>query len=198
MNQQVDAFLIANSFITSDTLDKTKHNSISASGDGNLSFSNGLNVNYTSANRFLYSSAGVQARSCLLANDIRLFSPDPAVFISNLKIITPAIDVFGNIRLAFQNNSSLSFDALFEFTNMDAVLFSGSVSGKIGISEKMNLGVSFGTNDQLQGIEYFWYPVQRKWVDLSIFYSVNSLSVGLLRMPVGGTTFNISFKREMF
>ncbi|MBI5009629.1 MAG: hypothetical protein HZB98_08285, partial [Bacteroidia bacterium] len=197
LNQQVDAFIIANSFITSDTIDKTTHNSISASGDGNISFSNGLNVNYNSDNRFISSSAGIQARNSLLANDIRLFSPDPAVFLSNLKIITPAIDLFGNVMLSFQNNSSISFDALFEFTNMDAVLFSGSVSGKIGISEIMNLGISFGTNDQLKGIEYFWYPVQRKWLDLNLFYSVNKLSVGFLRMPMSGTTVNISYIREI-
>jgi hypothetical protein len=76
-------------------------------------------------------------------------------------------------------------------------LFSGSVSGKIGISDIMNLGVSFGTNDQLKGIEYYWYPVQRKWVDLNLFYSVNKLSVGLLRMPLSGTTFSISYLREI-
>lgn len=198
MNQQVDAFIIANSFITSDTIDRTTHTSISASGDGNLSFSNGLNIIYNSGNRFLYSSAGVQARSCLLVNDIRLFSTNPTVFFSNLKIITPAIDLFGNIMFAFQRNRTLSFDALFEFTNMDAVLFSGSVSGKIGISETMDLGISFGTNEQLKGIKYFWYPAERKWMDLRLLYSVNSISIGLLKMPMSGTTFNVSFRRELF
>ncbi|HBQ84527.1 MAG: hypothetical protein A2X05_00215 [Bacteroidetes bacterium GWE2_41_25] len=196
MNQQVDVFLIANSFITSDTIDKTTRNSISASGDGNVSFSNGFNIEYNSENRFLYSSAGVQARSCLLANDIRLFSPDPTVLIPNLKIITPAIDVMGNILFTFKRNCNLSFDALFEFTNMDAVLFSGSVTGKIGISEIMDLGISIGANDQLKGIKYFWYPAQRKWVDIRLNYSDNSFSAGLLKMPLSGTTINISFRSQ--
>ncbi|HUX94704.1 MAG TPA: hypothetical protein VMV47_03145 [Bacteroidales bacterium] len=198
LNQQVDIFLIVNSFISSDTIDRSTRNSFSASGDGNLTFSNGFNIEYRSENRFLYSSAGVQARSCLLTNDIRLFSSNPAVFISNLKIITPAIDLIGNIKFSFKRNTTLSLDALFEFTNMDAVLLSGSVTGKIGISEVMDLGISFGANDQLKGIKYFWYPVQRKWVDIRLYYKVNSFSFGLLKMPMSMTTFNISFIREIY
>jgi hypothetical protein len=197
LNQQVDAFIIANSFITSDTIDNTTRNSISASGDGNISFSNGINIKYKSENKFLYSSAGVQARSCLLARDVRLFAPDPAVLLPNLKIITPAIDVMGNIMFAFRKNSTLLFDALFEFTNMKAVLFSGTVSGKLGISERINLGISFGSNDQLKGIKYFWYPAQRKWLDIRLYYSSMCFSAGLLKMPESGTTFSISFRKEI-
>jgi hypothetical protein len=197
LKQQFDVFLILNSFIIGDSIKKTSRNSISVSGDGNLTFSNGFNIEYNTENRSFYSSAGVQARSCMLANDIRLFSPNPAVLIPNLKIITPAIDVMGNIMFTFKRNCNLSFDALFEFTNMDAVLFSGSVTGKIGISERADLGISFGTNDQLKGIEYFWYPAQRKWMDIRLNYSDSSFSVSLLKMPMSVTTFNISFRRDL-
>jgi len=120
------------------------------------------------------------------------------VLIPNLKIITPAIDIIGNILFTFKRNCNLSLDALFEFTNMDAVLFSGSVTGKIGISEIMNIGISFGANDQLKGMKYFWYPSQRKWVDIQVNYSKNTLAIGLLKMPLSGTTFNISLRREIF
>lgn len=198
LKQQFDIFLIANSFTTRDTLTKESSNSISATGDGNLSFSNGFRIKYTNENRSIFSSAGLQTRSCLLANDIRLFSPDPTVLIPNLKIITPALDVMGSLMFAFNKKSNLSFDSLFEFTNMNAVLFSGSVSGKIGISEIMDLVISFGTNDQLKGIRYFWYPAERKWMDIRLNYSYNWFSAGLLKMPMSGTTFNISYMREIF
>ena len=198
MNQQVDIFLIGNAFIINDTLDKDTYNSFSVSGDGNFTFSNGFNIEYRSSNRLLYSSAGAQARSCLLTNDIRLFSSNPFVLLSNMKIITPAFDLIGNISFDFKKNTVLSLDALFEFTNMDAVLFSGSVTGKIGLSETMDLGISIGTNDQIKGIEYFWYPVQRKWADFRVSYKLNCFSFGILRIPDSGTTFNISYKRDMF
>ncbi len=197
LKQQVDIFLIVNSFYLSDSIRTATRNSLSVSGDGNISFSNGLIVGYKNENRSFYSSAGVQARSCLLANDIRLFSSNPAALLPNVKIITPAIDVLGNIMLVFKRNTNLSFDALFEFTNMDAIIFSGSVTGKIGISEIMNLGISFGANEQLKGIEYFWYPAQRKWVDVMLNYSDNTITAGLLKMPLSGTTFNISYRRYL-
>ena len=40
----------------------------------------------------------------------------------------------------------------------------------------MNLGISFGANEQLKGIEYFWYPAQRKWVDVMLNYSDNTIT----------------------
>ena len=198
LKQQIDIFLIANSFTSRDTVTKASRHSISASGDGNLSFSNGLSIKYANDNRTFFSSAGVQSRSCLLANDIRLFSPDPTVLIPNAKFITPAIDVMGNLIYAFNKKSNLSFDSLFEFTNMDAVLFSGSVSGKIGISELMNIGISCGINHQLKGVRYFWYPAQRKWVDIRFHYSDNNFSFGVMKMAMSGTTVNISYMREIF
>jgi hypothetical protein len=197
LKQQVDIFGIFNCFYLSDSINKPVRNSTSVSGDGNLSFSNGFVVGYKTENRSFYSSAGVQARSCLLVNDIRLFSSNFAVLISNLKIITPAIDVMGNIMFVFKKNSNLSFDGLVEFTNMDAVLFSGSMTGKIGISEILNLGITVGVNDQVKGIEYFWYPAQRKWVDVMLNFSDDSFSVGLLKMPLSGATLNISFRRYL-
>jgi len=197
LKQQFDVFFIANSFAQSDSQNENTHFHFSWSGDANLSFSNGFNIEYNTKNRSFHSLAGVQARSSLLVNDIRLFSPNPLVLIPNLKIITPAINVVGNSCYTFKRNANLSFDAIFEFTNMSAVIFSGSVTGKCVISEKMNLGISFGRTDQLKGIEYFWYPAQRRWVDIILNYSVNSLSVSLLEMPLSGITVNVSFKREI-
>jgi hypothetical protein len=103
----------------------------------------------------------------------------------------------GNMAVKVNRFCNLSLDAMFEFTNMDAVLFSGSATGMIAISEIIDLGLSVGSNDQLKGMKYFWYPSDRKWLDISIYYSDNSFSAGLLKMPVSGTTFNLSFRRYL-
>jgi hypothetical protein len=197
LKQQVDLFFIVNSFSFYDNINDRQSNGFAVSGDGNITFSNGFNIKYNTRNRLFSSSAGVQARSCLLANDIRNFSPNPSILLPNVKILTPAIDVMGNMGFSVNRNCDLSIDALLEFTNMDAVLFSGSVTGNIELSEAMILGISLGANHQLKGKEYFWYPSDRKWVDISLNSSGNSFSAGLLKMPESGTTFNISYRRYL-
>jgi hypothetical protein len=197
LKQQIDLFFILNSFDFYENTKNRQDNGFSISGDGNITFSNGFKINYKPGNGKFHTSSGVQARSCLLANDIRNFAPNPSLLLPNLKIITPAIDVLGDFGFSVNRNSTFSLNALFEFTNMDAVLFSGSMTGNIEISEKMYLGISFGANDQLKGMKYFWYPSDRKWVDISLNYLDNSFGAGLLKMPVSGTTFNLSFRRYL-
>jgi len=197
LKQQVDLFFIVNSFSFYDNINDRQSNGFAVSGDGNITFSNGFNIRYNTRNRTFSTSAGVQARSCMLANDIRNFSPNPSILLPNVKIITPAIDVMGNMAVKVNRFCNLSLDVMFEFTNMDAVLFSGSATGMIAISEIIDLGLSVGSNDQLKGMKYFWYPSDRKWLDISIYYSDNSFSAGLLKMPVSGTTFNLSFRRYL-
>ena len=194
LNQQLDIFLILNSFHLNDSIkDKEKTHS----GDGNLSFSNGFNFDYYSENRTFFSSLTFQARSCLLPKDIRLFSPNPAVLLSNIRFITPAIDAISNTVVNINDKTSLSVIAMLEFTNKDAILFSGSLSAKVGVSDHFYFVTSIGGNDQLKGIHYFWYPVSKNRIDFQVNYYSNRLSLSLLKMPENQPTINISFIRYL-
>jgi len=194
LNQQLDIFLIVNSFHINDTL-KNKENT--HSGDGNISFSNGFNFDLFSDNKRIFSSLTLQARSCLLPKDIRLFSPNPAVLLSNIRFITPAIDVISNTLVNINEKTSISVNAMIEFTNKDAILFSGSLSAKIKISENLDFVTSVGGNDQLKGMHYFWYPVSKNRIDFQVNYYSNVLSLSLLKMPDNRPTINISFRRYL-
>jgi len=194
LNQQLDVFLILNSFHLNDTI---KDKEITHSGDGNLAFSNGFNFDYYSENRTFFSSLTCQARSCLLPKDIRLFSPNPAVLLSNIRFITPAIDVISNTLVNINEKTSISVNAMIEFTNKDAILFSGSLSAKIKVSENFYFVTSVGENNQLKGMPYFWYPLSRNWIDFQCNYLSNALSFSFLKISDDQPTINLSFRRYL-
>jgi hypothetical protein len=194
LNQQLDLFLITSSFHLNDS---TENKDTSHSGDGNLSFSNGFNVDYSSNNRSFYSSLTLQARSCLLPKDIRLLSPNPTVLLSNIRFITPAIDIITNNVININENNSISVNAMVEFTNKDAIIFSGSISAKTRVSKNVDFITTIGDIDQLKGISYFWYPASKKRVDFQVNYNSNIFSFSLLGNPGNQLSFNISFRKYL-
>jgi hypothetical protein len=196
-NQQLDIFLIFSKFYLEDNTDSTDYRENSHSGDGNLSFSNGFNIDYYSNNKSFFSSFTLQGRSCALPNDIRLLSPNPTVLLSNICFITPAIDAITNTVINFNRNSNLSINTIFEFTNKNATIFSGSVSAKIGVARNLCFIASMGGTDQLNGIHYFWYPASKKWISVQINHLSNVLSLSLLKTPENQLSLNISFRKYL-
>jgi hypothetical protein len=194
LNQQLDVFLITSSFQINDSTDiKEKYKS----GDANLSFSNGLNIEYKSDNKSFTSSLTIQSRSCLLPKDVRLLSPNPFVLLPNIRFITPAVDAISSTVYNFSEKFKLSIDGLFEFTNKSAILFSGSVSAQIGVLKNFYFITSVGENDQLKGVPYFWYPVSKSRIDFQLKYYSNILSFSLLKIPESQICINISFRKYL-
>jgi hypothetical protein len=194
LNQQLDIFFIISSF---NIKDSTGYNKVPTSGDGNLSFSNGLNINYSPGNQSFFTSLTLQGRSCVLPKDIRLMSPNVLVLVPNLRFVTPAIDLVSNTNITLNERSSLSVKALAEFTNKDAILFSGSIAGRLSLSKNIYFVTSIGVNDQIKGMPYFWYPVSRKWIDFQFNYLNNGLSISLLEVPENQHSINISFRKYL-
>ena len=197
LNQQLDLFLIASSFHINDITDSTSYKENSHSGDGNLSFSNGFNLNYFSNNKSFFSSLTIQGRSCLLPDDIRLLSPNPSVLLSNMCFITPAIDAMTNTIINFSGNNNLAIRAIFEFTNRNATIFSGSVAAKIGVSKSIYFVTTLSGTDQLKGIPYFWYPVSKKQIEFQFNYFNNVLSFILLKIPDNQVSLSISIRKYL-
>lgn len=195
LNQQFDVFLITNSFHINDSINNKDN---THSGDGNLSFSNGFNIDFYSDNESFFSSLTIQGRSCLLPKDIRLLSPNPLVLLSNIRFITPSVDAITNTIIKFNENSSLSINSLFEFTNKNAILFSGSIAAKISVSKNTYFVASLGKTDQLKGMPYFWYPVSGNRVDFQFNYFSNILSFSMLKVPENRLSLNISFRKYLF
>lgn len=194
VNQQFDIFLVGNSFYVNDSRNK---NELSGSGDGNLTFSNGFNVNYISSDRSLNSTFTLQARSFLMANDIRLFTPNIFILFSNLCIVTPSLDAIGRAVLRLNPRNSFTLNGMFSFTNLDAVIYSASASANTRLPGKLHLTTSFSSIGQVKGIEYFWYPVSRRWFDMKLSYLENSLAFSLLKYQGGRLSCNISFTRSL-
>jgi len=191
-NQQLDAFLIFNSFNINDTIDNIEK---THSGDGNFSFSNGFSIDYSSDNKSFFSSFTIQGRSCLLPNDIRLLSPNPMELLSSISFVTPAIDAMTNTVISFNERSNLSINSMFEFTNKSAILFYGSISARIGISKDIFFVTSVSKNDQIKGMSYFWYPASKNLIDFQFHYFSNALSLSLFSMPESNTSLSISFRK---
>jgi hypothetical protein len=133
----------------------------------------------------------------VLPKDIRLMSPNVLVLVPNLRFVTPAIDLVSNTNITLNERSSLSVKALAEFTNKDAILFSGSIAGRLSLSKNIYFVTSIGVNDQIKGVPYFWYPVSRKWIDFQFNYLNNGLSISLLEVPENQHSINISFRKYL-
>jgi hypothetical protein len=185
-DQQLDVFLIINSFRTGEPVKITK------SGDANLSFSNGFNFMFQPEKSYYKSIFTFQARSSLLPNDIRLMSPDPGVVFSNLRFITPAIDAINTTIIKTGQRGEVSIRSLFEFTNLNSIIFSGSVSGRLAISENRNFEASAGFDEQIKGLNYFWYPAGNRKIDFRYNISNTTLAFSLMKFPRSTTSINLS------
>lgn len=194
-NQQFDIFLLISAFKYTDLMNDEKQKEISWSGDGNLSFSNGFRLRHSTKDNVISNSIILQARSCLLPNDIRLMTPNPVTLFSHLRFVTPAMDAITNTVFSFRKSSSLSVSTIFEFTNLGAVIFSGNVSSGSALTKKLYYVLSAGATEQLNGIHYFWYPSERKRADFTLGIDKNQFSAGLMKYPLSPVTCNLSFRR---
>jgi hypothetical protein len=190
--EQFDGFFTIDAFVTREVQGIDK-NDFSCSGDANLSFSNGINLTYNPPARSLRSVLSLQGRSTLLPNDIRLLSPNPVVIFSHLAFITTGLDVISNTSFQINPKNSLSLYGMLEFTNMNAALYQVSVAEKIKLSEKISLTASAGSNGQMKGMNYYWYPASKSWISLQLFYLRNSLSFSLKSVSENKATVNISY-----
>lgn len=193
MYQQFDIFLIGNSFYVNDSSDR---NDLSGSGDGNLSFSNGFSFLYSSG-KGIEASAGIQARSTLLAKDIRLFTPNVFTLIPSLRFITPSIDAMASALLRFNEHGTMVLDGMLEFTSMGGVVFSGTNTIKYSFTGDLFMRLSYGMTDNIKGLDYFWYPVSRRWIELGLSQNRNSMSLSFLKYPESNLTCNVSFRRYL-
>lgn len=185
-DQQLDIFLIINSMRTGESVRITK------SGDANLSFSNGFSFAIQPEKRNFRTAFTFQARSTLLPNDIRLMSPDPLVVFSNLRFLTPAFDAINNTIIKTGSRSEVSIRSIFEFTNLNSILFSGSISGRLALSERFNFEASAGFDDQIKGMSYFWYPSGKRKIDLKFNSSGKTIVFSFMKFPQSPVSANLS------
>jgi hypothetical protein len=190
--QQFDAFFIAGLFHFGQ--DSGKHD-LSTSGDGNINFSNGITLKY--GHKSFYSSLSIQCRSFLMANDIRLFTPNPSTLFPNLRIVTPAYDIITSSSLRLNDRSIVAFNTVTEFTNKKTVIFSCTASTGYNISDSFGVSVRAGGIFKSGEIDFFWYPSSRKYAGIQLNYLKNSASVSLLKASGSRIIPNIAFRRSL-
>ncbi|HLN20864.1 MAG TPA: hypothetical protein VK213_07225 [Bacteroidales bacterium] len=191
MYQQFDVFLIVNSFT-----DKINGHDFSRSGDANLSFSNGLNVNYTSDGE-LSGVFTLQARSCLLPGDIRLLTPNAMDLFPHVKFITPAVDAITTITynlpgVIFKMNSVV------EFTSLNSILYSGDIRVLKDLKQGVSLSITAGSSGILSGMQYYWYPPSNGRIDLQLLYKRSSVSAAIYNYQGSKPTAGVSFTRYLY
>ncbi|HLP73331.1 MAG TPA: hypothetical protein VK155_10545 [Bacteroidales bacterium] len=195
INQQFDIFLILSSFKYGKVNEGDPHQEFSWSGDGNLSFSNGFRIRHSTKDRSLSNSLTLQARSCLLPNDIRLMTPNPATLFGKARILTPALDAITGTRISLNTRNVLSVNTVFEFTNMNSIIFSGTVSSQSSVSDKISWIVEAGATEQLKGMNYFWYPAARRQAGISLLVDRKQFSIGFYKYPESSITCSLGFRQ---
>jgi hypothetical protein len=196
IDDQFDAFFTADAFITRESTGEEKRD-FSCSGDANLSFSSGINLRYKQPGKSFLSILSLQERSTLLPNDVRLLSPNPLVIFSHLKVLTTGVDVMSSTAFRISQKSNFTINGMLEFTNMKAILYQGSISTGLRLSEDFSLTASACSNGMLKGMNYYWYPVSRNWLSLQLKHRENALSFILRDMPESNAAFNISFTKYL-
>lgn len=187
--QQLDVFLLASSFT-----EKTDGHDISHSGDANLSFSNGFNINYTPG-PFVSGFFSLQARSCILPGDIRLMTPNISGLIPALKFVTPSIDAILNLNIEPVKNFSVSMNSIFEFTNLNSILYSGVFYARKVMDNGVSISLTGELSQPVKGLTYYWYPVPEKSIDIGISQKSNSLSFNISKYRQSNITTGVSLKR---
>jgi hypothetical protein len=195
LNQQFDIFLIISSFKYGKVNEGESHHEFSWSGDGNLSFSNGFRIRHSTKDRSLSNSLTLQARSCLLPNDIRLMTPNPATLFGKARILTPALDAITGTRISLNTRNVLSVNTVFEFTNMNSIIFSGTVSSQSSVNDRISWIVEAGATEQLKGMNYFWYPAARRQAGISLLVDRKQFSIGFYKYPESSITCSLGFRQ---
>ncbi len=95
------------------------------------------------------------------------------------------------------STAGFTAEGMFEFTNLQATIFSGSASIQTKLQKDLNFSASAGITEQVKGIDYFWYPVSKRWITLSFRHLANSLSISFLKYPESRLSCNISFVRSL-
>lgn len=186
--QQLDVFLLASSFTEKNGHDFTH------SGDANLSFSNGFNINYLGGH-FISGLFSIQARSCILPGDIRLMTPNISGLIPALRFVTPAVDAILNIKFDPVQYLSISMNSMFEFTNLNTILYSGKFSIMKHFDNDISLSLTAEMSQPVKGLMYFWYPVMEKTIDMGLSKGRNSFSVTISKYSKSDNSTGVSLKR---
>jgi hypothetical protein len=140
-------------------------------GDAGLYLTPGIRFDWKSDKVHSGKYIKLQSRHFIAAREIAYMAPNPFVLLPKATIASSGTGLIAGMKSSIHRNGYFEADAIIEFTNMNC-LFAGFTT-KLEWQSEQKTGFRFqtGFNQQLAGSVYFWYPVNRVWIqpELSLF-----------------------------
>ena len=178
--------------------DIKKYNGTQQSADGAIQLIQGLKLQFKGENPIFGAEMRIQNRGFLAAREVRLMSGNLGSLFSNAVMVSPAQDLILKWHYKHSPELQLSGKTILELTNQQNVI----VSQQLSCSEKLsNAGfVQFnaGMNKLLRGLPYFWYPVNRNWIELSYLNRDKNTKIGIALRQFNDRELTLSAQASFF
>jgi hypothetical protein len=148
------------------TTDAEEYNRRFQSGDGSVFLTQGLRLHYKKPTSIFESELKIQNRGFLIPKEVRLMSANPFELVANATMVSPAKDIILNNSFEFTNHFSLTTRSILEFTNQKNLLTLNSINVRKKMNKIGSIDLQVGFNRNLKGHHYFWYPVNKNWVEI--------------------------------
>lgn len=170
------------------------NNKLKATGDGNIWLSWGAEFNYNKPKIEFDLKFG--SRNFLIPTDIRLLSPNPFELIKHATIANSSIDILFRAKLTAP---TWYFEPEFRYeqNKMDAKFAFYSLKVSKTIKKENYLFIQAGSFNQIQGIEYYWYPKDRFWANTGYQSSNKKFSISIYSEKIQNDflTFGLNFSK---
>jgi|GEM_PF-6895823 len=136
---------------------------IFTSGDGNILTTYGGKISYSSAKEKIRIEMLFQRRNYLTTKEVRLLSPNPFVLIENARLVCSANNIIADVVLKLKP-AEIKLTSVYEYDILKTQLLQNEISLSRKITHGIDGIISFGFNKQLTGMNYYWYPQNKMWV----------------------------------
>lgn len=149
-------------------------------GDAGLYLTPGIRFDWKSENAYSVKYVKLQSRHFIAAREIAYMAPNPFVLLPKATIASSGAGLIAGMKTPIQQSGHLEADAIVEYTTLNC-LFAGITAKMEWLNEqKTGFVLEAGINQQLAGLTYYWYPVNRIWIKPALSLLRQRLTIGAM------------------
>lgn len=194
-NSQI--YLLLNSSVFN-TDDPGEYHKLYKTADGNITSTYGGKLSWTSTNRKIKWDMLYQRRNFLSPKEVRLLSPNPFVLLGNARLVCSANDIVSIISYKMPTNE-LKLKTIYEYD----ILRTQLIQNEVTLIHKPSSGkysylLNIGFNKQISGINYYWYPQNKHWLQLGLHVAKVNSQINFFLCDVKQSQIQAGFSIQKF
>jgi hypothetical protein len=143
--------------------DADEDDRIYKTADGNICTTYGGSFSFSSYSKKIKASLLFQKRNFLSPEEVRLLSPNPFVLLENARLVCSANNIISSVSLKL-NSAEIKLNTVYEYDILKTQLIQNEISLAKEDARKNNYRMGFGFNKQIAGLNYYWYPQNKMWM----------------------------------